>query len=60
MGSIERNNMNPENGQSIAVTDQERKLIEILREIDEGEASIKVQNSLLVMVEVITKDYNYI
>jgi len=54
MGSIEQNNVRPENGQSIAVTNQERKLIEILREIDEGEASIKVQNSLPVLVEVIT------
>ena len=55
MGSIEQNNIRPENGQSIAVTNQERKLIETLREIDEGEAIIKVQNSSTVLVEVTTE-----
>ena len=55
MGNIERNNARQENGQSIAVTSKERKLIEILREIDEGEARVKVQNSLPVLVEVTTE-----
>ena len=55
MGSIDRNNIEPESGQRITVTEQERKLIEILREIDEGEASIKVRNSSPVLIEVITE-----
>ena len=55
MGNIERNNVRREKGQSIAVTSKERKLIEILREIDEGEARVKVQNNLPVLVEVTTE-----